>query len=409
MRTLAICIPNYNRIDKLKGLLEEITKQIVRDALEQEVEICISDDYSLEDPSRMIADMEKMYPGILFRYTRNVENRGMDYNFLNCVLLAGSMYCWIIGNDDMPTSYGIQSVLKQLQKNQEKVDIMVTPFDIYTDAEEVRGTIEPLKVVRGQYVQFDTSKGDEYHNLLLSVQHNSGLFGFLSNTVFKRKKWIEYERKFQDKLNTIFIQMYMNIQTLEDGADYLYCPEKIIKNYADDATNESVTRICKILVGLNGVMDYFFSGEVKQRLKKVIVDAYISGIVWELPEEDKYKQKIKEIDTAKNMLYKTYFVEAEKRKQFFEKEEVVIFGAGNYGKKVLQQLKKYDVMVVAVIDSDPLKQGSLFYGYTIQNPSIIYEIYKESRPIVVVANHFHLEEMVNTLLENKVDNIALIS
>ena len=92
---------------------------------------------------------------------------------------------------------------------------MVTPFDIYTDEEIIRGTVFPLRNLKEQIAFFDTSKEADYRELLFSVQHNSGLFGFLSNTVFRRKKWIEYKDKFQDKLNTIFIQMYMNIQTLQ--------------------------------------------------------------------------------------------------------------------------------------------------------------------------------------------------
>lgn len=220
---------------------------------------------------------------------------------------------------------------------------------------------------------------------------------------------MEYRDKFQDKLNTIFIQMYMNIQTLEDGALYLYYPEKIIKNYADDETNESVTRICRILIGLNGVVEYFFSGEIEKKLKKVIVDAYISGSVWELPENNNYKKIVKEIETNKNSLYKKYFISPDDRKTFFGQKEVVIFGAGNYGEKSFRELQNYDATVVEVMDSDFSKNGQMFCGQIIRMPEQILDTCKENGWIIVVANHFHLEDMVDMLLKNGLESIAIIS
>ncbi len=409
MKLLAICIPNYNRIDKLRRLLEDTVRQILRDSLEDEVELCVSDDHSTEDPTDLLEELKKLYPQILFRYVRNEENQGMDYNFLNSVMLAESEYCWIIGNDDMPTEHGIRNAITMLRGERDRPDIFVTPFDIYTEADTVRATIWPLGNIKEQAVKFDTSDRKEYQKLLFSIQHNSGLFGFLSNTVFRREKWLAYREKFQDKLNTIFIQMYMNIQTLEDGALYLYSPKKIIKNYADDETNESITRICRILIGLNGVVEHFFSGVTEERLKKVIVDAYISGSVWELPEHNHYKKIIKEIETDKNKLYKKYFISPDERATFFARKEVVLFGAGNYGKKVLLELQQYEVTVVGVMDSDVSKIGQVFCGHTITTTEQILGLCREKGWFIVVANHFHLQDMIQKLKENDVDRIAIIS
>ena len=38
-----------------------------------------------------------------------------------------------------------------------------------------------------------------------------------------------------------------------------------------------------------------------------------------------------------------------------------------------------------------------------------YETYTRNKPVIVVANHFHLEDMINTLLEHKISHIAIIS
>ena len=127
------------------------------------------------------------------------------------------------------------------------------------------------------------------------------------------------------------------------------------------------------------------------------------------PTDFDIQQIIRKIDTNKNILYKKYFIRPEKRQDFFKKKEVVIFGAGNYGKKVFEEIRNYDANIVGVIDSDPLKQGTAFYNYSIQPPTELYETYTRNKPVIVVANHFHLEDMINTLLEHKISHIAIIS
>ncbi len=407
MKYLSICIPNYNRIDKLEKLVKESIRQIEKYSLENDVEICVSDDCSAENPVKLINEIMKQYPHISITYVRNEVNRGMDYNFLNSVMIADSLYCWIIGNDDLPVEDGIQIVVNKLKQFEDKIDILVTPFDVYKDDNEIINTIQPLRVELNEQVLFDTANQNEYLELLMNVQHNSGLFGFLSNTVFKKEKWVEYREKFQDKLNTIFIQMYMNIQTLQVGAKYLYMPDKIIKNYSDDDTNNLVKRICDILFGLDGVIEYFFDGEIKNRLKGVIVDAYVSGIVWDLPDTNKYKQMIMKLDSDKNKLYKEYYISTDKRKDFFAGKEVFIFGAGKYGERALQELEDYNIKIKGIIDSDPSKKGKQFGKYTIQFPKEMINEWVDTN-VIVVANHFHLVEMVCYLLENNINKIALI-
>ncbi len=409
MKYLSICIPNYNRLEKLEKLIHSCATQITNSLLVQEVEICISDDCSPEAPSDMIARMQKTYPDISFRYVRNEVNKGMDYNFLNSVLISNSLYCWIIGNDDLPEENGILQVVTYLKSKSEQIDILITPFNVYAEDDEYRATVYPFGNTGNEPLSFDTEMISEYQNLIKNVQHNSALFGFLSNVVFKRENWKKYEERFQDKLNSIFIQMYMNIQTLEDGAKVEYVPWKMIRNYADDETNSSIDRICKILFGLDGVVEYFFQGREREYLKRVIVDAYISGIVWELPDEHEYKERVRKVVSGKNFLYEKYFVPIERRKHFFEGKNVIIYGAGNYGRKVYNELKDYKACLDAVVDSDERKWGSQFEEHVIESIGNVMEIYHKNESCVVVASYYGVEEMVYTLWKNNVERIAIIT
>lgn len=406
---LAICVPNYNRLDKLKRLIEVSAEQIIQNSLETKVEICISDDCSPENPTEIIEILQKRYPQAAIHYKRNEENRGMDYNFLQSVMIAQSKYCWIIGNDDLPAENAIEMIVGHLKSNENNVDMLVTPFDVYDEQEKMIETIYPLGTPMDNIRLFDTTIRDEYKNLLFTIRHNSGLFGFLSNIVFKRENWLRYHERFQDKMNTIFIQMYMNIQTLEDGAVYEYWNQKIIKNYQDDETNETIDRIGSILIGLDGVIEYFFKGEIAQRLKKIMVEEFISGKVWSLPKEHKFKKIVSLIDSEKNRVYQRFFVEPDQREKFFSNKDVVIFGAGNYGKWAMNELEAKGVNIIAIVDSDADKVGNLFGNHKIQSIDKLDEICCEIQPIIVIANHNHLPEMAGQILEKGIHDIAVIT
>lgn len=405
MKLLSICIPNYGRTKKLKRLICEISRQVIEGDLTKQIQICISDDCSPENPYNDVKEIEMMFPEVEILFRRCKENQGMDYNFLSSVLMASGNYCWIIGNDDMPAKDGLVKAVDILSAS--NIDILMTPFDIYDDNENVRQTIYPLMENKKQI--FYTSVREQYSDLLMSVDHNSGIFGFLSNIVFKREKWIEYRERFKDKMDTIFIQMYMNIETLKNGAICLYSPEKIIKNYTDDETNESIDRICKILFGLDGVVECFFRGKEKEHLKRKLVDAYISGKVWELPEESSYKKRVREIVSTKNQLYKTYFIPLEKRKNFYIGKKFIIYGAGEYGRKVYKELRSFGASIVGIADSSVLKTGTRFNEFFIMSVDEMDKLYQKQDICVLVANHHALEDMVNTLLERKIENIGIVS
>ena len=54
MKKLAICIPNYNRLENLKRLMIEIIRQITENQLHEQVQVCVSDDCSRENPEEII-------------------------------------------------------------------------------------------------------------------------------------------------------------------------------------------------------------------------------------------------------------------------------------------------------------------------------------------------------------------
>ena len=241
------------------------------------------------------------------------------------------------------------------------------------------------------------------------VQTGDALFCFLANVVFKKSRWIEHGSMFDDKMDTIFIQMYMNLQTIKDGAVYAYISDKIIKNHADPSVNITYKREYDILVGLNGVIEYFFDGRQHDKLQECIVDPRINGRMWGLPDNTLMKLSITNIRSAKNEYYKKYFVKLEARKAKFKYRNIILYGAGNLGQQAVEELSWYDIGSLSVYDSAPAKWGTELEGYRINNAENLVKDYQKNQSIVVVANNRALVEIINMLLQKGINDIALIN
>ncbi len=405
MKDLAICIPNYNRIDKLKRLIDEVSNQIINYTLMDKVEICISDDCSPQDPSELIDLMMKKYPDISFCYVRNKKNEGMDYNFLNSVLISNSLYCWIIGNDDIPTCDGIKTVVEYVKSN-ENVDFIVTPFDVHDNEDKVISRIYPLS--NKSDAIYDCANWDDRKKLFMNVQGNSGIFAFLSSVVFRRELWINSYKDFTDKMQSIFIQVYLNLNAICNGANYHYLSKKIIKNYADPIMNDTVDRMSRILFGLDDVVEFFFEDDIKLHMKKVITDGCINGWIWSLPNDSEVKKKLLTIDSPKNNFYKKYYIDNVRLMDSLGCKKIIIYGAGDFGQRSLDKIINKGLNINGVVDGSKDKIGKEWNGYVIMSMSDLLTIYNPNDYFVIVGSHEYLTEIIENLEKNQIFQIGIV-
>lgn len=112
---ISICIPTYNREEYLDMCIFSIVKQIElnKDLLSQ-VEIIISDNAS-RDNSSLIAKKYKNKP-IRLRYYRNIDNIGINRNYLKVASYAKGKYVWFMSDDDIMQKGAISKVLKALKQ-----------------------------------------------------------------------------------------------------------------------------------------------------------------------------------------------------------------------------------------------------------------------------------------------------
>ncbi len=408
---LSVCIPNYNRIGQLEMLLRETAGQILSDHLENKVEICVSDDCSEEEPRDVIRKIKEEFQKIAIKYERSETNKGMDYNFLNSVEMAEGAYAWIIGNDDMPEKKALSRILEIIEETENgSVDLIVTPFDSYDSSQNFVKTVYPLGKETAEAILFDTRDKQQLHYLITKVKDNAALFGFLSNVVFKRERWIKHGNMFEDKMTSIFIQVYMNLQTLTEGARYLYWPQKIIVNFLDDEINQTMDRTYKIAAGLYDAMDYFFQGELRAAVEESVVDIFLAAKLLELPEWDERKVKVNGFVSRRMDVLKLYYVKDKDRKGYFQDKRVIVYGAGKFGHMALSELAGYRTDIIGICDKDEKKQGGCLEGKTIFDFNTLlgeYERYENCE--VVVANNEDLVQIIHKLAEHGVTRIAIIT
>ncbi len=408
---LSVCIPNYNRIDQLERLVRSLARQIVGFKLEKEVELCISDDCSTIDPALMIESVRAEFQTVAVLYERNEQNMGMDHNFLKSVLIAHGRYAWIVGNDDLPEEDAFKKIISIISnKKYEGVDIIVTPFDAFDYNDRFVRTVYPLGSNMKKDIAYDTSDEEQMHEFVLTVRDNSAVFGFLSNVVFKRSRWLEHGNMFEDKMSSIFIQVYMNLQTMKEGAKYLYTPQKIIHNYIDDDTNETIDRAYRTTVGFYDAMDYFFQGEERKRIEQNAVDYLIGSIFMELPEGDERRKKTHSFVSEKMDMLKKYYVKRAQRQEYFSGRPVIVYGAGKFGHLAVDDLTENNAVIIGICDADVNKQGGYIQGNLIFDfGTLLNEYKKHENCMVVVANNAHLVQIINNLTDNSVSRIAVIT
>lgn len=409
--TLSVCIPNYNRIERLEQLVKRIARQIVKYQLEEKVEICVSDDCSSTDPIEVIKAVQENFQTVAITYERNIQNMGMDHNFLKSVLIAHGQYAWIVGNDDLPEEDALSKIISVISKKEYMdVDIIVTPFDSFDYNNQFVKTVYPLGADIENDVLFDTSDKEQWRKLVMSVKDNSAVFGFLSNVVFKRSRWLDHGDMFADKMSSIFIQVYMNMQTLTEGAGYLYTSQKIIQNFLDDETNQTIDRTYRIAAGLYDAMDYFFQGEEREYIERNVVDIFMASVFMEFPEEDERKRKVDSFVSERMDLLKQYYVKRVNRPQYFCGKPVIVYGAGNFGHLAIDDLVQHKADIIGICDADINKQGSKINGILIYDfDKLLDEYARHENCVVVVANNVHLIPIIKNLINHSVLRIAVIT
>lgn len=111
MTILSICIPTYNRINKLKHTLDSLRLQCIG----LDVEVLISDNCSKDGTDEYCMDLSSKIN--LFQYYRQINNVGFSRNLIFTLSKASGKYLWMLGDDDPLHPESIHRILHAIQSS----------------------------------------------------------------------------------------------------------------------------------------------------------------------------------------------------------------------------------------------------------------------------------------------------
>ena len=114
---LSICIPTYNRSEKLDNCLNSILISI-QNTKERNFEICISDNCSSDNTEKIVKKYKNLFE---INYHKNNDNLGFAFNAKKVVRMAKGKFTWLIGDDDLILPNTIK-VLMEILRNNENIE-----------------------------------------------------------------------------------------------------------------------------------------------------------------------------------------------------------------------------------------------------------------------------------------------
>jgi glycosyltransferase involved in cell wall biosynthesis len=106
---LSICIPTFNRSNTLDHLLARVEK--IKEFIGKEVEICISNNNSSDNTSKVIEKWQTLYPIVV---NHNDVNIGFSGNMKKLLEMSNGRWSCFLGDDDLLVPENICDLLKIL-------------------------------------------------------------------------------------------------------------------------------------------------------------------------------------------------------------------------------------------------------------------------------------------------------
>lgn len=139
---LSICIPTYNRKNKLKRLIDSISAQ--SNGIEDKIQVCISDNGSRDGTPKYISALK-----LPFDIKLNVKekNGGFDRNVIDALYMGTGRYLWLMGDDEWVTPNALAKLIDFLEEDKNKANIIYLNLN---DGSDIigRGTVTNDEIVK---------------------------------------------------------------------------------------------------------------------------------------------------------------------------------------------------------------------------------------------------------------------
>lgn len=216
---LTIGIPTYNRSVFLQRNLDHLYAQ-KQDM--QQVELIVSDNASTDDTYAVVQKYQDM--GLDIKYIKNAENKGPDFNILQCYLQASGKYVVAFGDDDLFINGSVAQILSLLSRDDFGV--------IYLNSREFKGQ-EKLNIVHLNYSLFKDP--------IKFIKKVKFYVTFISGNIINRK-YLD-EDSLTEYYGTSLIQVPFILNAILKSSNNIYVNDVLIASEPDNSGGYNLFKI----------------------------------------------------------------------------------------------------------------------------------------------------------------------
>ncbi len=217
---LSICIPTNNRADFLKKNLHKLARIIDPKTME----IVIGNDACTDNTGNVLKGFTKKYPKIRLVEKKFTKRIFFDRIVLEMVKASSGDFCWLLGDDDFPTSGSIKKIKSIINKYPKLSLIHLN----YSRFDNLLKKVTAKKMING--INSDLLF-ENYTDYYFKPIKNS-YFKFLgthtitmSTDVVNRKKWLRAAKSLKKFIGHNFIHSFV-IGTIIKGRKTVYFVSK---------------------------------------------------------------------------------------------------------------------------------------------------------------------------------------
>ena len=158
-KLLTVAIPSYNRADTLYKTVLFFIKNILKNNLQDEVILLVSDNASPDKTWTYLKEIKQRYP-LLINIHRQDSNLGYAKNVLWLLNNCTSKYIWTIGDDDIYKEETLLTIISNLEKN---IDVLFLNCEYPSNStyklgrevtQEYKGTLEEIISIPNDQVTY---------------------------------------------------------------------------------------------------------------------------------------------------------------------------------------------------------------------------------------------------------------
>jgi len=208
MKKLGICIPTYNRADRLKIALRKLLEEILLSNKKESVQVFVSDNGSVDNTKLILDKYSRIYQNhnVDFICQSMPENLGFDSNIMSCYSNCQTEYLWFLSDDDNVTSGSISVILDDIADT--------NPSAIYYNFNQFPYNLQnPMVKKRELHRTYDN------YDSLSYITHNPKLTSIVLNKYDSRSGFAI--SKINSAGKSGFMHIALALQTIFDGNLFL--------------------------------------------------------------------------------------------------------------------------------------------------------------------------------------------